>query len=281
MALDPRVNAVRPDLAARKLQGQVTAPRFAEPETFEVVDAAVPVMTEPSRNTAMLTEALHGERIDVYDRREGWVWGQLVRDHYVGYLPEAALTPAGPAPTHKVTALASLVFPGPDIKLPPSHILPMGAVLSIDKVKDKFALTGNGGYVPACHLSGIGEHARDFVQVAEQFAGAPYLWGGKRARGLDCSGLVQIACQACGFDCPRDSDLQERALGTALDVPDNLSGLARGDLIFWPGHVGIMVDAEHLLHANAHHMSVTCEKLRDAVTRIAQAGLEISSIRRF
>ena len=163
------------------------------------------------------TEALKGERVTIYDENdEGWAWGQLAADDYVGWLPLGALAPPGAPPTHKVAALRTFAFPGPSIKLPPIEALPFGAKLAVARVEDRMAVTQSGVYVPAVHLKPVGDNETDFVAVAERFLGAPYLWGGKTALGLDCSGLVQIALAACGVSCPRDSDMQEQALGTAV-----------------------------------------------------------------
>jgi cell wall-associated NlpC family hydrolase len=156
--------------------------------------------------------------------------------------------------------------------------LPLGARLAIARIEDRMAVTQSGAYVPAAHLAPLGENESDLVTVAERFLGAPYLWGGKTALGLDCSGLVQVALTACGVSCPRDSDMQEAALGTAVSA--DLSALECGDLIFWKGHVAIVLDRDSLIHANAYHMAVAIEPINEAVVRIRNAGSEITSIRR-
>ena len=278
-AFDPRVTPARADLAAKHLEGKVQATRYVEGRVREVIDPQAPLRREPRPDAPMDTEALQGERVTVYNAKgEGWAWGQLAADGYVGWLPENALAPPAAAPTHKVTALCTLVFPGASIKLPPLEALPLGARLAIARIEDRMAVTPSGAYLPAAHLALIGEYETDFVAVAERFRGAPYLWGGKTALGLDCSGLVQVALTACGIACPRDSDMQEAALGTA--VAADLSALRRGDLIFWKGHVAIVRDRETLLHANAHHMAVAVEPIAEAVARIRNTGCEITSVRR-
>jgi cell wall-associated NlpC family hydrolase len=138
------------------------------------------------------------------------------------------------------------------------------------------AVTRGGAFVPAAHLAPLGDYESDFVAVAERFLGVPYLWGGKTALGLDCSGLVQVALMACGVPCPRGSDMQEAALGSPAAADD----LERGDLVFWNGHVAIVRGAKSLLHANAFHMAVAGEPIADAVARIRGAGNEITSVRR-
>ncbi len=232
---------------------------------------------EPRPDASLETEALKGERVTIYDiNDEGWAWGQLAADNYVGWLPANALAVAGATPTHKVAALRTLVFPGPSIKLPPVEALPLGARLSVVRIQDRLAVTSGGGYVPAAHLAPVGDNESDFVAVAERFVGTPYLWGGKTSLGIDCSGLVQTALTACGIACPRDSDMQEAELGAVADVSD----LKRGDLVFWKGHVAIVRDDVSLLHANAFHMAVAIEPIAEAIARIRAVGNEPTSVRR-
>jgi cell wall-associated NlpC family hydrolase len=278
-AFDPRVTPARPEVAAKHLEGSVTAVRFVEGEVREVVEPQAPVRRAPSPDAPLDTEALKGERVTVYETTaEGWVWGQLQTDGYVGWLPANSLRAPGPAPTHAVAALRTLVFPGPSIKLPPVEALSFGCRLAIKRIQEPFAVMAAGGYVPARHLAPLGSKETDIVLVAEKFLGTPYLWGGKTSLGLDCSGLVQIAATACGIACPRDSDMQEQALGAPL--AKDLSSLRRGDLAFWKGHVAIVRDAATFIHANAFHMAVAIERIDDALARIRASGCELTSVRR-
>lgn len=278
---DPRSTPARADLAAKHLEGKVPATRYVEGRVLEVIAPTAPLRREPRPDAALDTEALKGERVTIYDAdEEGWSWGQLVADGYVGWLPSAVLAPPGPTPTHKVAALRTLVFPGPSIKLPPLEALPLGATLAVAHVKDRIAVTTSGAYLPAAHLAPIDSYEPDFVAVAERFVGVPYLWGGKTALGLDCSGLVQVALTASGIACPRDSDMQEAALGERVAAAGASSDRQRGDLVFWKGHVAIVRDRKSLLHANAFHMAVAIEPLADALARISAAGSEVTSVRR-
>ena len=280
-AFDPRVTPARADLAARELEGKVAAARYVEGRLYQVIEPQAPLRDEPRPDAPLATEALKGERVLIYDMNaEGWAWGQLAADGYVGWLPANALVPPGTPPTHKVAALRTFVFPGPSIKLPPIEALPLGAILAVARVADRMAVTSAGGYVPAAHLAPVGHYETDFVAVAERFVGAPYLWGGKTVLGLDCSGLVQVALTACGISCPRDSDMQEAALGVPFKHAARLADLKRGDLIFWKGHVGIVSDPGTLIHANAFYMTVTIEPIADAVERIANTGSDVTSVRR-
>ncbi len=277
---DPRLTPARPDLAATYLEGKVKAARFAVGEEFEVIDSVAPLRVEPSSNAEQKTQALKGERVTIYDRNgEGWAWGQLNGDGYVGWLPDRALAKPLASQTHKVTALLTFAFPGPSIKLPPVETLPLGATIAVTRADGEFAITPDGWYVPQRHLGALDAYERDFVAVAERFAGAPYLWGGKTTLGIDCSGLVQVALNAAGTGCPRDSDMQEQALGRALPESES-DKLERGDLIFWEGHVAIVRDTETIVHANAHHMATAIENTRGAIARIEAAGSVVTSIKR-
>jgi len=279
---DPRTTPARPDLAARHLQGKLEAARFVDGERYQVVDAQAPVRRAPAPDAALETEALMGEHVMIYEMtEEGLAWGQLESDGYVGWLPANSLSLPGPAPTHRVSALRTLLFPGPSIKLPPLCAPPLGARLAIEREQDRLAVTAAGGFVPANHLVPLQRFEADFVAVAERFCGAPYLWGGKTSLGLDCSALVQVALQACGVAAPRDADLQERALGIAIDPDAALRNLRRGDLLFWPGHVAIARERDTLVHANAFHMMVAIEPAAEAIARIRAAGSELTSAKRF
>jgi Bacterial dipeptidyl-peptidase Sh3 domain/NlpC/P60 family len=278
---DPRLTPARGDLAAKYLEGKLQAARFVSGEEFEVVDALAPLREQPSSDAELLTQALKGERVTIYDRNgEGWAWGQLNSDGYVGWLPDSALARPGAAPTHKVTSLRTFAFPGPSIKLPPSDTLTMGAMIHVIREDAPFAVTRDGQYLPLPHLGRIGDHEKDFVAVAERFVGTPYLWGGKSSLGIDCSGLVQLSLNATGTGCPRDSDLQQDGLGRELDIWESKQ-LRRGDLIFWDDHVAIVRDADSIVHANGYHMATAIENTKDAVVRIKAAGSEVLAIKRF
>ena len=177
-------------------------------------------------------------------------------------------------------ALGTFLYPSADVKACPWMQLSMNSMLAVAEMGPAFARLEDGSFVPARHIAERDRTAPDFVAVAERFTGVPYLWGGKTRLGVDCSGLLQIAMQAAGLECPRDSDMQQAELGRDVPIRDDLDGLTRGDLVFWKGHVGIMVDAFLLLHANAHHMAVVVEPLGSAVDRIARAGLALTAIRR-
>lgn len=279
--LDRRLTPARPDLAAAHLRGQVEAADYVEGRRVAIRVGLVDLRPEPAYDASIDTQALFGETAVLYEDNEGWGWIQLERDGYVGYLPITALGEVEAPPTHRVRANRTFIYPGPNMKLPVVDALPLGAMVSVAAASDAFVRLADGGFVFADHLAALGEPETDFVAVAERLLHAPYLWGGKSSLGVDCSGLVQISLDAAGIKSPRDTDLQEKALGAPIPVRGDLSGLRRGDLIFWRGHVGVMRDEATLLHANAHHMLVASEPLALASDRIlAKTSASITSIRR-
>ena len=280
-AFDPRLTPARADIAADFLAGKIAAGAFVAGRRFGVVAAAAPLRRAPSPDAPLDTEALHGEAVTVFDTKDGWAWGQLESDGYVGYLRLDDLG-AWTAPTHHVRVPRSFVYPGASIKLPPAAALSLNAAVTVKETRGDFAVLEGGRCIFAAHLAPPDIHAPDFVSVAESFLNTPYLWGGRTSLGLDCSALIQQSLAAAGVSAPRDSDMQEKALGAALPLDAAAAGgLKRGDLVFWKGHVGVMQDEARLLHANGHHMMVVSEPLAAARERIAANSFgAVTSVRR-
>jgi cell wall-associated NlpC family hydrolase len=262
---DPRRTPANGRVAAARLRGTVEAARFTAGVARRV---AVPVADlRRAPDGARDRQLVLGEAVTVYEDHAGWAFVEAARDGHVGYLPADALA-AAPAPTHRVAARATHLYPAPDFRAHERAALSHGSLLTVTAAGDRFAETP-AGFVPATHLAPVGRHEADPVAVAELVLGTPYLWGGNSSFGIDCSGLVQMPCLACGLPCPGDSDMQAAELGTPLpeDAP-----LQRGDLLFWAAHVAWVLDAGTILHANAFHMAVAQEPLQDAIARIAAQG---------
>lgn len=261
---DRRLTPATARAAHVSLQGLVAAESFTEGEPAEVAVPLAWLCAAPGG--ARDRQLLMGDAFLVIDRDAGHAFGMAMKDGYCGWLTAGALA----APTrvsHWVATLGSHLYPEPRVQAEASGSLTLGTRLRVTGQRGAFAETPHG-WVPAAHLRRLGDWHADPAEVVGLFLGVPYLWGGNGRDGLDCSGLVQVAMLACGRACPADSDLQRGAFA-ALDGSE---ALQRGDLVFWKGHVAMMLDAATMVHANGHHMAVVAEPLREAAERIEAAG---------
>lgn len=263
VALDRRVHAARGDLADLSLAGTLFSAHYARAVPLTCVAAGTPILASASPTAEAVSELLRGERFHALDVTTDWAWGFCGHDGYVGYIRRDALDVEEQA-THRVTAAVAPLFSGPDIKSTIADYWPQGALFTAEPQGDFFACAE--GFVHKRHAEPVTQEEPDWVAVAERHLGQPYVWGGRGHRGIDCSGLVQVALGRIGMAVPRDTDLQCEGIGTPID---NDARLQRGDLIFFPGHVGIMTDGKTLLHANAFWMAVVKEPLADVVARLA------------
>jgi len=267
--LDPRLAAWRADLADIELADRIAIPVYAGAVVRTVVAASAPLWQQPDDHGPMASELLHGERFALLDSGDGWGWGYAAADHYVGYVRLETLGPESVAGSQsRVGPGDALLFVEPSIKAPVAAVLPAAAQVSWRPFDARFVVVAAGPhagrYLSRRHLMPA---AGDWVDAALQFIGSPYRWGGRTRAGIDCSGLVQIARLLGGHQCRRDSDMQKADTVAAVTA----DAAQRGDLAFWPGHVGILLDGATLLHANAHWMRCVAEPLADAVDR---AGAE-------
>lgn len=268
MKFDPRITPCRDGIAARSLEGVLAAEVYLDPKAMGCAVAATGLRAAPDAASEQMDQLLFGERFEVIEEEGAWLWGQAARDGYVGFVEAAALGPAGPMPTHRVSALRTYAFAEPSIKSRAGGPYSINSLVAVEAVEGKLAKVAGAGWITAAHLSPIGEFEDDWAAVAERFVGAPYLWGGRESLGLDCSGLVQQALFACGRACPRDTDMQAE-MGEAIEA----ATFGRGDLVFWKGHVAMGVGEGRIVHANGHHMATVIEPLAEAVARIAAAGV--------
>jgi cell wall-associated NlpC family hydrolase len=270
--LDARLNAYRPDLADVRLRGTVEAKRFVAGEPMQITVPVADMRREPRPDSAVDTQVLSGETVDVFEEREGWCWAQAHADRYVGYVADTALTRRISDATHVVTASRTFLYPGPDMKLPIESSLSIGSHLDIvGEVATRgtqYLQLASGAAVIASHVAPIGARGNDPVAVAEQLLGTPYLWGGRSGHGIDCSGLVQLAFAMCGIKLQRDTIMLERTAGRAI-FPEKGDGyLQRNDLVFWKGHVAMICDQKTIIHASGHAMAVVHEQYTEAMGRI-------------
>ncbi|WOE74492.1 C40 family peptidase [Alterisphingorhabdus coralli] len=267
-AYDKRITPARGDLADIGLAGKIFASSYVAAVPHHCVMASAMLHKTASQTAEAVSQLRLGDGFAVLEMAGGWCWGYCLDDGYCGYVELSALARGTVAATHSVSARATLIFSEPDFKAPVVMRPAMGSQLSIAGEEGAFSKCEHG-YLPSHHLAAIGTAGEDIATIAETLIDAPYLWGGRGGDGLDCSGLVQLVLMLKGVTSPRDSDQQEAALGKALeeDAP-----LQRNDLVFFPHHVGIMLDGEHIIHANSTAMCVSVDRLEDVVARPYTGG---------
>ncbi|MBI0020297.1 C40 family peptidase [Bartonella sp. W8097] len=269
--LDPRLHAYRPDLADEALRGQVEASRFVRGSLKRIVAPVAALYKIPDTLSERQSECLFGEDVKVFEEKNGFCWVQAQQDGYVGYIEQSKIGSIGNHPTHRVNVPRTFQYRDADLRSPMISPLSMGSRISVvgeaETRGTRYARLDNGSFVVFNHITPVSTVEDDYVTIAESFIHTPYLWGGKSGLGIDCSGLVQLALMMTGRTVLRDTDMQQATIGKDI-APEN--GLQRGDLVFWKGHVAIMVDSGTLIHANGASMDVRKENLDHAIDRIAK-----------
>ncbi len=262
--MDPRLTPATARIAHVSLRGKIQGLPFSDGEMRTVTAPLVDLLEGP--NGPRARQLPFGAEFCVIDTAQEHVFGFAIVDGYCGWLPENAVGNL-PAATHWIASSGTHLYPQPRVQSHEICALPMGAKVCVTGQDGSFSRTDRG-YIPRAHLRALGEHFADPTGVALGLLGAPYLWGGNSREGLDCSGLVQMSLRACGIAVAADSDLQQ-ALGQP--IADD-AALMRGDLLFWKGHVAMVLDGAQLIHANGHSMSVAIEGVSDCISRIADSG---------
>lgn len=267
-AWDPRTTPLRDGVASRALEGVTRAEVYLDPKVRVCAAPATGIHRAPDAASEQMDQLLFGETFEVVEEEGAFLWGQARRDGYVGFVAASALAAPLPEPTHRISAVRTYAFAEPSIKARASGPYSMNSLVAVEAVEGRLAKAAGAGWMAVEHLAPIGVFETDMAAVAERFLGAPYLWGGRESLGLDCSGLSQAALFACGKACPRDTD-QQAQMGRGIERHE----FARGDLVFWRGHMAIGLDETRIVHANGHHMAVAIEPLDEAITRIDAAGV--------
>ena len=238
---------------------------------MNIIQSSTSMNSEPLKTSLLETECLFGETVEILDKYLEWVYCKLLTDDYCGWIKKNSLGLLK-IPTHRVISKRTFLFNKKDIKSNCILYLPMGARLSVKQIKNEWAeiyLSNNYEYliafVPSKHIIEIDKNVKDWVSIAEQFIGTPYKWGGRDSMGIDCSALVQLSYQAYGKNIPRNTSDQINAFKKKVE---DVNKLDRGFVVFWEGHVGIMIDKLNCIHANAYHMKTIVEPLNDIVKRM-------------
>tara|TARA_E500000178_G_scaffold205604_1_gene203155 strand:+ start:873 stop:1628 length:756 start_codon:yes stop_codon:yes gene_type:complete len=238
---------------------------------MNIINSSVFMKSEPTETSLLETECLFGEMVEVIEERSGWVYCKLNTDNYCGWIKKEGLRKLN-NPTHRVIVKRSFIYINKNPKSNTLFYLPMGARISVKNIKFDWAEISfyynnkfQTGYVPKKHIVELHHKVKDWVNVAQRLEDTPYKWGGRDTIGLDCSALLQLSYQTYGEVLPRNTSQQIQLNKKNIN---NICDLKRGCVVFWRGHVGIMIDNKNCIHANSFHMSTVTEPLFDIINRM-------------
>ncbi|MCL6229980.1 C40 family peptidase [Bartonella bilalgolemii] len=260
-------------LTNQQCEKKIETPYSIQGEKRRVNTAVAGLFKENSKKSERQTECLFGEEVLILEHDEAMSKVESLKDGYVGYIDTQILCTSTIKQTHIVSVPRTFQYSQADLKKTVERALSMGSKVTVIDVTETrgtmYSILENETAIVSSHLRPIEHTFKDYVNVAQTFIRTPYLWGGVSAFGLDCSGLVQLSMMMAGKTVLRDTSMQQQTIGKQLTDTDILE---RGDLIFWQGHVAIMIDCENIIHTNGYSMDVMVEPLETAIIRIAKSG---------
>ena len=236
---------------------------------FRISKPLAPLHVAPSHDATCVSEALYGERVTLLETHGQWILARQHHDDYEGFIHSDVLAPVDnsyPATTHWVAPRSTLLFSKPDLKSQVMHRIPFAAELTLTEINGSaFSKTHCGFFVWTDHCLSLGTpHPMQVIDLAKShFLGTPYVWGGRSPEGADCSGLIQLLARSQGIHIPRDSGDQEKANNNTIAE----NQLQQNDIVYWPGHTGLLLDSQTVLHSTAHSLSCVEEPLSDIIDR--------------
>lgn len=235
----------------------------------QIYKSSSPIFNEPNKSSSIETEALFGEKVKIINKKRDWEYCELLTDNYLGWIKTADLG-ENYFTTHRVLVSRTFAYSEPNIKSRPINYFSMGSKIKckiFNKNWHKVSLNKNDKFETFIQTKDVvkkSHKVKDWVSSIEILKNTPYKWGGRDTIGLDCSSLIQLGLQTHRYKFPRNSSDQRKSCCKNVDIND----ISRGHLIFWDGHVGVMVDKKNILHANAHFMKVVIEPLKEVIKRI-------------
>jgi hypothetical protein len=263
-------------------------------EKLQISSSSCPIYDKPSIKSNLETEGLFGELFFVKEKRSNWYYGFLETDKYHGWLHKNNLE--HPLDTnYKVISVRSIVLSQPDVKSKSLFYIPICSLIHVNKLTDKWAQICfkkkeyiQFGYLPKSHISKIGSQKINWKQIALNLTNIPYKWGGRDTLSIDCSSYIQLICNTQNIYLPRNANEQfsflKKVYKSIVLYPKLDDGeydskyFEKGCLVYWERHVGILIDNNIILHANAFHNQVQSENIKFTVDRLLKENLKIKLI---
>ena len=240
---------------------------------MKIIKPSVSMNSKPSKNSMLETECLFGESVEILSEDQDWIFCKLLIDNYLGWIKKDSVGFLK-TPTHRVISQRTFLLTKKNEKSNYMHYIPMGAKVNAKKIETEWTeiyLSNNHqfetAFLPSKDIVTIDNKVSDWIGIAQQFLYTPYKWGGRDSIGIDCSALLQLSQEAYGRNIPRNSIDQ---VESNRKIITKLNNLFRGCVVFWRGHVALMIDNLNCIHANAFHMKVIIEPLHEVINRMPE-----------
>ena len=233
------------------------------------------VCNKKSIKSGLVTQILYGEKFKIISKYRNWYKIKLHTDNYVGFIIKKKFAHTF-KPTHKVSVLAANVYGKHSNKAKQNKKLTFASKIYAKEKYGSFTKFENR-WIRTKDLKPINYKDKNIFSKINLFEGRKYKWGGKNLNGVDCSALVQLFFNFNNKFCPRDTKDQLNYFKKKV----KLQNIKKSDLIYWRGHVAIVLSKNKLIHAYGPSKKVLIMNINYAIKKIEKtANLKVVGIRR-
>ena len=233
------------------------------------------VYIKKNKKSEVVTQLLYGETFKKLEQKGSWLKIKNDSDNYKGYI-QNKLFSLKQKNTHKICVLCSNLYSEPNNKNKIKKKLSFGSKIKVLNNKKSFYKFDNL-WIKKKDVKKINFKTKDNFRNIDKFINVKYKWGGKNFSGVDCSGLVQLFLNFNNKFCPRDAKDQIKYFKKKIKI----NNVKKNDLIFWKGHVAIILSKKKLVHAYGPLKKTTLMPLNKTINRIYKtAKLKVIGIRR-
>jgi gamma-D-glutamyl-L-lysine dipeptidyl-peptidase len=233
------------------------------------------VYKKKTESSEVVTQLLYGDIFKKININKSWIKIKNISDNYKGYIKNKKFA-SDIKNTHKVCVLYSNIYSKPNIRNKVNKKLSFGSMVSVTNKKGRF-YKFESSWIKKNDVKKISFKRKDVFSDVNKFLNIKYKWGGKNFNGIDCSALVQLFLNFNNRFCPRDSKDQLKYFKKKIKINE----VKKNDLIFWKGHVAIVLSKKKLIHAYGPFKKVIIMSINNTIKRIDKtAGLKVIGIRR-